>query len=66
MNLSRTPTKKNLGSGLWREINKSLPHLLKHGKWSISDGMSVDVWEDNWIEDGACISNHVQSITYNL
>lgn len=47
MNLNQNPTKKSSGSGLWRAINKSIPYLLKHGKWSIGDERSDDAWEDN-------------------
>ncbi|KAI5395469.1 hypothetical protein KIW84_061876 [Lathyrus oleraceus] len=66
VHLSQNPTKKSSGYGLWRAINKFIPYLLKHGKWSIDDGISDDAWEDNWIEVGTCISNHVQSILDSL
>lgn len=62
MKLNNNITRKNSESGLWRAINKSIPYLLKHGKWHICDGRSVDAWEDSWLEVGTCISDHVQSI----
>lgn len=55
-----------MGSDFWRAINKSIPHLLKHGRWLIGNSSNVDAWEDSWLEVGTCISEQVQSIPVNV
>lgn len=66
VNLLMTPTFKSSCFGLWRAIIKSIPHLLKCGKWSIGDGRDVDTLEDNWIDVRTCINNYVHSILDNF
>lgn len=40
--LSGRGTRKKSKSNVWRDFNKSIPHLLNHGKWLIGNDSSVD------------------------
>lgn len=53
--LSNWP-KHRRASHTWKGIIHTRPHLIKRIKWSISDGLVVNLWSDWWCGDGPLIN----------
>ncbi|CAK8543602.1 unnamed protein product [Lathyrus sativus] len=60
--LNKYKIRKNYGSCLWKDFLKAMSLLLQFSKWSIRDGKTVDMWDDNWIKVGSSLREQMQAI----